>query len=228
MIYFTADTHANLDIAKFNKISDIIKKDDMIVVCGDFGLPGFNRDTDRFLMEYYTRLGCTIVFIDGNHEHFDKLRNYKIEEWNGGKVQFITKNVIHLMRGEIYNIDGLDILTCGGAYSIDKYRRIPHVTWFDDEELSLLEYENMMNNLGTYKNKVDIVLTHTPPQSIIKEVFSENSIHDNTAFALEGIKNTIKYKKWLSGHLHVDRVCNDNRHVLLYNNILSLSDLCID
>ena len=41
----------------------------------------------------------------GNHENFTRLYNYPIEEWHGGKVHKIRDSVLHLMRGEIFDID---------------------------------------------------------------------------------------------------------------------------
>lgn len=52
----------------------------------------------------------TVLFIDGNHEDFQKLYNYPVEIWNGGRVHKIRKNVIHLMRGEIYRLMGTPFL----------------------------------------------------------------------------------------------------------------------
>lgn len=49
----------------------------------------------------------------------DSLAEYPVSEWNGGKVQFIRPNVIHLTRGQIYNIDGSTFFTMGGARSHD-------------------------------------------------------------------------------------------------------------
>ena len=47
-----------------------------------------------------------MLFIDGNHENFDKLNSYPVETWCGGKVHKIRNNVIHLMCGEVYCIEG--------------------------------------------------------------------------------------------------------------------------
>ena len=41
------------------------------------------------------------------------------EQWEGGKVHFIRENVIHLMRGQMYRIQGKDFFVFGGARSHD-------------------------------------------------------------------------------------------------------------
>ena len=226
MIYLVGDTHATLDISKLSELQKIATEKDIIIVLGDFGLPGFSKDKDRFLMEHYARFKCKILFIDGNHEHFDKLSNYAVTQWNGGNVQFITKNVIHLMRGEIYIIDGIKFLTCGGALSIDKYARTEHINWFKEEELNYQEFNHMIENLSKHNNKVDFILTHTPPQNVVNMMFPPYKvIRDNTAIALDELEDRVEYKKWISGHLHMDKVLFDNKHIILYNNIMTIEDL---
>ena len=42
---------------------------------------------------------------DGNHENFDRLYAYPVEMWHGGKVHKIRPSVIHLMRGQIFELE---------------------------------------------------------------------------------------------------------------------------
>lgn len=41
---------------------------------------------------------------------YDILDSYPVEEWHGGKVHFIKPSVIHLMRGQVFDIDDLKFL----------------------------------------------------------------------------------------------------------------------
>ena len=43
--------------------------------------------------------------------------DYPVEEWHGGKVHKIRDSVLHLMRGEIFDIDGKKFFAFGGAKS---------------------------------------------------------------------------------------------------------------
>ena len=71
-----------------------------------------------------SELPYTILFVDGNHENFDRLLSeFPIEDWNGGKVHKIRPNIIHLMRGHVFEIEGKRIFAMGGGYSVDKYMR---------------------------------------------------------------------------------------------------------
>ena len=56
-----------------------------------------------------------VCFLDGTHENFELLKSYDVIEWNGGKARQIYKNLYHLMRGQIYEIEGLKIFTMGGG-----------------------------------------------------------------------------------------------------------------
>ena len=69
--------------------------------------------------------------MDGKHENFTRLYNYPVEEWYGGKVHKIRDSVLHLMRGEIFNIDNKNFFTFGGAKSHDIQEGILNL---DEEE----------------------------------------------------------------------------------------------
>jgi hypothetical protein len=47
------------------------------------------------------------------------LAQYPVVKWHGGQVQFIQNFLIHLMRAQVYEIDGKRFFTMGGAYSHD-------------------------------------------------------------------------------------------------------------
>ena len=51
-----------------------------------------------------------------------------MEKWHGGKVHKINDSIIHLMRGQVYNIDNNNIFTFGGAASVDKEFRKENVS----------------------------------------------------------------------------------------------------
>lgn len=48
------------------------------------------------------------------------LKAYPVEEWDGGRVQKITDNILHLCRGSLFEIAGRRIFAFGGAESHDK------------------------------------------------------------------------------------------------------------
>lgn len=44
---------------------------------------------------------------------------YPVAEWHGGKVHRIRPHVLHLMRGQIFELEGCRFFTMGGAKSHD-------------------------------------------------------------------------------------------------------------
>ena len=65
-----------------------------------------------------------ILFVDGIHENFDLLESYPEEEYAGGRVHRIGTNLRHLMRGELFTIEGKKIFAFGGGESIEKEDRV--------------------------------------------------------------------------------------------------------
>ncbi len=128
MIFLTGDTHGMIDIQKLATkkfpIQKELNKCDYVIVLGDFGLVWDNSKADKYWLDWLNNKSFTTLFLDGNHENFDLLKLYPVEEWNGGKIQKVRESIIHLMRGQIYTIDWLSIFTMGGAASIDKKYRI--------------------------------------------------------------------------------------------------------
>ena len=124
MIYITGDCHQdferfNLDVFPEQKE---MTKDDCVIICGDFGgVWNRNEESSREskLMDWLENRSFTTLFVDGNHENFDRLYAYPIEKWHGGKVHKIRPSVIHLMRGQVFEIDGKSIFAFGGASSHD-------------------------------------------------------------------------------------------------------------
>jgi len=107
----------------FSNSGIVWTSDDYLIVCGDFGYIFRGKDYEISFLNDLENLDATILFIDGNHENFDLLYSYPVETWNSGKIHRIRKNVIHLMRGQVFSIDGYTFFTMGGGYSLDKYIR---------------------------------------------------------------------------------------------------------
>lgn len=230
-IYITGDTHYDLDIVKLavEPFIDNLTKDDYLIILGDFGCPRFNKrlsDSD-YLLDFYNSRQYNVLFIDGNHENFKELNSIKIEHWNGGKVHKLRDNVIHLMRGQVYDIGRYKLFTFGGACSPDKYLRTENVTWFKEESCSYKETDEAINNLEKHDFKVDYILTHTCGADYLKNNCSKFGMRyieeysSSTEHFLDYIEEAVEYKKWFFGHLHLDKEI-DNKHLAMYNNIIRL------
>ena len=89
---------------------------------GDFG-GVWNKDEENnmetMVLDWLECKSFTTLFVDGNHENFDCLYAYPVEMWRGGKIHRIRPSVIHLMRGQVFELAGKKIFTFGGASSHD-------------------------------------------------------------------------------------------------------------
>ena len=213
MIYTTGDTHAN-QYKWAEQIDAVLSPTDIILVCGDFGIGFWSGRywSEETFYDFLSEQKYTVLFIDGNHENFDKLYSYPVEIWCGGKVHKIRHNIIHLMRGEIYCIDDHSIFVMGGGYSIDKYYRKEGITWWPQEMPSEEEYTNALENLRKVDFKVDYIITHTAPSetvcylSILRSLgIKKDAVQEQplTSF-LDEIQRTVTYKHWYFGHFHAD------------------------
>ena len=130
MIHITGDIHGTISVNKRLNTRNFpqqkqLTKNDYVIIAGDFGLIWDGSKEDQYWLKWLNKTKpFTTLFIDGNHENFDLLEEYPVEIWNGGKVHRINDSVIHLMRGQVFEIEGKKIFTFGGAASHDKeYRK---------------------------------------------------------------------------------------------------------
>lgn len=194
---------------------DELEKGDKLFVTGDFGfIP--NTFSERKFLEYMAELPFTILFVDGNHENFDILNSLPVEEYCGGKVHILAKNsegepkVIHLMRGQVFEIDGKKIFTFGGGYSRDRWMRTERVSWWPQEMPTDEEKVEAINNLKKHNNQVDYILTHTCPEKIMMLACFNYQEEKPLNNFLQWIKDNVQYKHWYFGHLHKERDYLDN------------------
>lgn len=211
MIWVCGDTHGDIDFDKVEEFFEILKecreitKNDYLIILGDVGVCWDGGITDSVVQGLMQALPCTVLWLDGNHENFDEIEQYPVVEWHGGNVQYIRENIIHLMRGQVYEIDGKRFFVFGGGNSIDKRMRVPHVSWWTQEMPSEEEYEEGWRNLEKVGYRVDYVLTHTCPEYIahmlVPNVYpGEGELQQYFA----ELSQKIDFEVWYFGHWHVD------------------------
>lgn len=224
VIYITGDSHCPIDIGKLGSKhfdDSEMTKDDCVIICGDAGFTWFGRDSeDSYWQKWLHGKNFTTLFVDGNHENHDKLDSYPIEIWNGGKVHKLNDSVIHLMRGQVYTIDGHKIFTMGGATSTDKEYRKEGKSWWSRELPSNEEYDEAFANLEAHNWQIDYVVTHTAPDNIMHRLASWYG-HDKLTNFLFVVDKQLEFKRWYFGHFHDDRIVDDEHH-LLYSSIVPI------
>ncbi len=219
MIFITGDTHGDIDYKKLLVLKEKnLSYDDYLIICGDAGICWSPRSFQYFL-DLYNDIGCTIIFIDGNHENFDMLNMCPLVEYHGALMHQIDKHIFHVLRGEIMTINKKSFLCLGGAISIDKIERTPYVSWWPEEEITFHDIDNALSNLEKTNNKVDYVITHCADTHTVIKAFGYR--RDICTDQLTFIDKVVDYKHWFFGHYHFDRKIN-NKKTCLYQEIIEI------
>ena len=246
-IFITGDTHGDFRRFKkevFYEQAELTKRD-YVICCGDLGGIWDGSAEEQGQLDWLENRPFTTLFVSGNHENFDLLAKYPTEEWHGGTVQRIRPSVIHLMRGQVYDIQGKTFFTMGGASSHDiqdgilepddplfkkKCRqldargamyRVNHLSWWKEELPSKEEYQTARANLDRTGWAVDYIITHCCPSSV-QDAFSGGFYRkDALTEFFDEVDQRCKFKYWFFGHYHEDMVVK-KKYVMLYEQIIRL------
>lgn len=246
MIYITGDTHGDftrLSNAQFRE-GKTLTRDDYVIICGDFGGVWDGSRRDQYWLDWIESKPFTLLFVDGNHENFDLLNSFPCDEWKGGKVHVLRENILHLMRGQIFNIAGKKFFTMGGAASHDVWDgildpddldfsttywrmrrngsmfRVKGIDWWPEEMPSDAEYSEAIHNLESVNWDIDYVVSHCAPTSLLNRISTSYESDQLTDF-LQLIKRMSPTAKWFCGHYHRDMQVTDHFEVL-YNKIVKI------
>lgn len=229
MIYIAGDIHATYERLLPEALAEHgvrVQPEDVLIVAGDFGIPwgGALADNDTKALKAIAKLPYTVAFIDGNHENFTKLYGFPVREWHGGKVHELLPNLLHLMRGEIFTLEGQTFFTMGGAASMDKILRTEGRSWWPEEIPTEEEWKNGYHHLEQVNYTVDYVITHTCPT--YWKHLAGLSLHGEScpvSTRLDYLELKLHYKKWFFGHLHQDRMAEEKKDVWLYKNVFKIA-----
>ena len=123
---------------------------------------------------------------------------YKLQEWNGGKVwvEEAYPNILFAKDGEIY----------------DKFYRLSKgYNWFEDEQPSDEIKAYVEKQLSNNDWNVDVVLSHTVPYDyrpvdLFLSMIDQSTVDESTELWLGEIEKKLDYKWWYAGHYHTSRV----------------------
>ncbi len=245
-IYLTGDTHA-----KFNRFTTDnfpeqknLTKDDYVIICGDFGgVWNYLGETneEKYWLDWLNKKPFTTLFVDGNHENFERLNKYPRMKYHGGMVHRIRDSVLHLMRGYVFDFDGKKFFTFGGAKSHDiqdgildpkdyptlselvkvynirtrfgEMLRIKGISWWKEELPTKAEMDRGIRNLEKVNWKVDYVISHCAPLSISSKMYSDDS-DKLTVYFDDLIKRGLLFRDWYFGHYHNNRTFDYKYHMI--------------
>ena len=247
MIFITGDTHGDvrrLSMESFFEQKEMTK-DDYLIILGDFGLVWEwqgESNYEKYWLDWLEDKSFTTLFIDGNHENHDRLNEMPVTEWHGGKVHKVRPSVIHLMRGQVFDIDGASVFTFGGARSHDvrdgvlepddprikrwykeygKLFRVNKRTWWERELPTEEEMEEGRKNLDKVGWKVDFVMTHCTSSSTTALLGLGALEQDILTKYLQEIREKLDYRYWFFGHHHMDKMIN-SEEICLYEQIVQI------
>ncbi|MBR5232892.1 MAG: metallophosphoesterase [Clostridia bacterium] len=221
MVYITGDIHGDLSRLSPEKLR-FMKIHDTLIVCGDFGFIWDDSKNEDKILRNLGKRKYNICFVDGTHENFSILNKFPAEDKFSGKARNITGNLYHLMRGQVYTIEGMKVFTMGGG-------ELPEAELlFEDEDTGHPELPtkeellSAVNNLEQNNFEVDLIITHEPPSKtrefLLMQKNEKFSVTALNAF-LDEIAVQCKYKKWYFGSMHTDKFISENQ-VAVFRNIL--------
>lgn len=235
MIYITGDCHAEFNRFSTKRFPDQneLTKDDYVIICGDFaGIWDYKLSSpqENYWLKWLNSKPYTTLFVDGNHENFDRLKEFPRVKYHGGMAHRIRKNVYHLMRGYVFEFEGKKFFTFGGASShdiqdgildiknydslrdlVDDYNkrtrkgemlRINHISWWKDELPTSAEMKRGIENLKKVDFKIDYVITHCLPQSVINMRYPDGADKLTKYFDKLVLDYGLQFKRWHCGHYH--------------------------
>lgn len=220
-------------------------KEDVVLVCGDLGSVWYGDKRDDDGLDFLERRPFTTAFVPGNHENYDTLRTYPLEEWHGGKVRPIRPSVLMLERGQVFDLGGKHIFAMGGASShdiqdgilepddpqfLEKFQtlnacravfRVNHRSWWKEELPDEEEYREARANLEKAGWAVDYIVTHCASTSVQDLLLRELSKPDALTDFLEEVCRRCSFQYHFFGHYHSNQVIQ-KKYVLLYEQIIRL------
>jgi predicted phosphodiesterase len=201
MIFITGDTHVPVDVNKLNtkKFPEQkrLTKNDSLIICGDFGGVWDGGNEDLYWQKWFDQKRFTTLFVDGNHENFDLLEKYPVTTLHGGKVHRIRDSIYHLIRGEVYEIEGKRIFVMGGASSHDKQYRTEGKNWWRQELPSAEEYHHASETLRKHRFHFDYIITHTCPTRITYLIGTRPDFHEAELNGfLDWIYTEAQFRHW--------------------------------
>lgn len=147
------DWHGNLHFAK-KAIEALPGHVEVAIHTGDFG---YNFD-DAYLNavnKSARRKDIVVMFVDGNHENHEWLNAQPIDD---DGVRRLRPRVWHLPRGFRWEWCGLKFLAMGGAHSVDRQSRMPGVSWWKEETITMAQAGAAING-----GDVDVMISHDAP-----------------------------------------------------------------
>ena len=202
MIYVTGDTHGDIEIFNERRLGHL-KKGDTLIITGDFGFIWDNSKVEIKNLKKLSKKKYDILFVEGSHENFERLREFEEVAFHGGTARKIADNIYCLNRGEMYRIENKIFFTLGGGLPPEADGTESSPSLPSDEEL-----EYAVVNIEEQRRMLDVIITHEAPASVKRMIDRGAGINDLNIF-LDTVMHNAHYRRWYFGSLHEDRAVSE-------------------
>lgn len=214
MIVIIGDIHGEFELLQ-RRLKDV-PLDALVIQVGDLGYwPELAIRWEQAGIKHH------VQFVDGNHDFIPELLKFG--------SSFV--NTSYIERGEVICHDGYRILCVGGSKSLDRaYRTLNgrYNGWYPEEQLSPQEADWAIER---GKLGVDLMISHTPPMSVIDRNFSKDTLtwfdldpetwENESAVQLERVWTAVGKPQLYCGHMHRS-VVDGNVRILQIGEMVTL------
>jgi calcineurin-like phosphoesterase family protein len=201
MVYVHGDSHG--EFGKFIENVNQLMPNDVLIHVGDFGF--YEHSIAELIREFPNGLPCLVLVVDGNHEDFNYLYRFPVE--NG--LRKIFENLYHVPRGTVLDIDGKLFGFLGGGESIDYTSRVKNVSWWEEERITNGDISRLVENCKD--DQLDYLITHVCPQEFRDVYFPTLMLqnwglpddwYDVSMQQVSRVVDILQPKTHIFGHMH--------------------------
>lgn len=239
-IYLIGDIHGDWRLLEY--LCKDLTENDIVIQLGDHGINyygGSHRDEN--MKKKIAKLKPTFIFLRGNHDRslkdFENKLGYKLVHIQNDIIKgtfYLDEkfpNQLFLPRYDIFEVLGNRFLAISGSYSVDKNFRIMNGwNWFEDEQLSEDEKNEILETINTYEDwkSVDYIISHTCPFKyrpihLFLDCIDQSQVDNSMEFFLEQVEEMVDYKHYFFGHFHATERLWDKGY-MIYMDIKNLKD----
>lgn len=204
------------------KVVESAKRNDLdrIIQVGDFGLWDHQENGIIFLDRLNASCrenGVVVYWLDGNHENFDRLDWYRMNNPKDSMgFTFIRSHIRYSPRGHRWEWAGKSFMTVGGAVSIDRHMRTPSRSWWEQEQFTDKELMGLTQ-------QADYLFTHDcPTNAPFKFLIDDPDSHIHRQ-RMDKVGRVVQPKVWFHGHMH-DKYIYSFRHQAGESDVIGLTE----
>lgn len=204
-ILLAGDSHGNASyIENLLRIAEI-KRCERVFVLGDFGYWPHVDWGMKFLTtveEMIHDSGIFLDFIDGNHDNHPWLWSL-VGEARRGQAK-IGRSMYYHGRGQRWEWGGVQFMSLGGGYSVDKEYRTPWTSWWPtecltDQDVTCAIRPGGVDIMLVHDSPGDVDLTDTGKHAVFKQGIAPSE--DNRKI-LQRVINIKEPELVVHGHMH--------------------------